>query len=269
MNTNEIELPPLPAGYALEVASAMRNYARAAIEPYAKRVAEMEAARIAYASEFPPNEDGDPDVGSIHENIRKLKADRQRRGEPAEQQIDGWRLMPCEPTLAMLDSADEAIRDFPMPVSRYETPLSPKTAYYRAMLAAAPTPPAQQQASGNAGELSSDLLGRVADALGRFVSDEGWSQADMDLSDEFAAALAAQASGQDREDAVRLDWLEARSHASSYATQIRLLRDPAINSGVNRIEVRTGVGSGMWERTTEGRSLREAIDHARRIEENK
>lgn len=33
MNTHDkIELPPLPAGYTLEFASAMRNYARSAIE---------------------------------------------------------------------------------------------------------------------------------------------------------------------------------------------------------------------------------------------
>lgn len=39
-----------------------------------RRIAELEAARRAYASEFPLTEDGEPDVGSIHANIRKLKA---------------------------------------------------------------------------------------------------------------------------------------------------------------------------------------------------
>ncbi len=38
------------------------------------RIAEMEAARIAYASEFPLSGNGEPDVGSIHQNIRALKA---------------------------------------------------------------------------------------------------------------------------------------------------------------------------------------------------
>lgn len=33
----------------------------------------LKAARIAYASEFPPNADGEPDVGNIHANIRLLK----------------------------------------------------------------------------------------------------------------------------------------------------------------------------------------------------
>lgn len=37
------------------------------------RIAELEAARRAYASEF-PLKDGQPDVGSIHANIRILKA---------------------------------------------------------------------------------------------------------------------------------------------------------------------------------------------------
>lgn len=37
------------------------------------RVSELEAARIAYASEFPLTKDGDPDVGIIHQNIRALK----------------------------------------------------------------------------------------------------------------------------------------------------------------------------------------------------
>lgn len=111
MNTHDrIELPPLPQGYCaneirqnyarqIYLENHVKAYARAAIEPYVKRIAELEAARIAYASEFAPDEDGNPDVGSIHENIRKLKADlkdserndsgkgnendhRKRRGEP-------------------------------------------------------------------------------------------------------------------------------------------------------------------------------------------
>ncbi|MFA7667774.1 MAG: hypothetical protein WCX93_00310 [Burkholderiaceae bacterium] len=50
-------------------------------------------------------------------------------------------------------------------------------------------------------QMTTDLLERVSDALGRFVSDEGWTQADMDLCDEFSAALAVLSSVQDREDA--------------------------------------------------------------------
>lgn len=38
-----------------------------------ERISELEAARHAYASEFEPGPDGDPDVGSIHQNIRNLK----------------------------------------------------------------------------------------------------------------------------------------------------------------------------------------------------
>lgn len=35
---------------------------------------ELRAAMIAYALEFAPDKDGNPDTGSIHENIRKMKA---------------------------------------------------------------------------------------------------------------------------------------------------------------------------------------------------
>jgi len=35
---------------------------------------ELMAARCAYATEFALNEEGQPDVGSIHQNIRVLKA---------------------------------------------------------------------------------------------------------------------------------------------------------------------------------------------------
>lgn len=38
----------------------------------------LNAARIAYASEFPPNADGEADVGSIHQNIRAMRKDADR-----------------------------------------------------------------------------------------------------------------------------------------------------------------------------------------------
>jgi hypothetical protein len=40
------------------------------------QVAGFEAARFAYASEFPLDEEGFPDKGSIHQNIRELKKQR-------------------------------------------------------------------------------------------------------------------------------------------------------------------------------------------------
>lgn len=43
-----------------------------------KRISGLEAARIAYASEFPADSDGNPDVGSIHQNIRRLQGDAER-----------------------------------------------------------------------------------------------------------------------------------------------------------------------------------------------
>jgi hypothetical protein len=48
------------------------------LEQQAARIAELEAARIAYASEFPPDAEGLPDVGSIHANIRAMKRDAER-----------------------------------------------------------------------------------------------------------------------------------------------------------------------------------------------
>lgn len=85
MNTHDIDIElPLPAPpkigflnyvkHGKKIERYGQDCMHAAIEPYAKRIAELEAARIAYASEFAPDEDGNPDVGSIHENIRKLKA---------------------------------------------------------------------------------------------------------------------------------------------------------------------------------------------------
>lgn len=37
---------------------------------------ELKAARLAYASEFPRDVNGELDTGNIHRNIRDLKADR-------------------------------------------------------------------------------------------------------------------------------------------------------------------------------------------------
>ena len=48
---------------------------QAEIDELRANLAEHKAARIAYASEFPLDADGEPDVGNIHANIRKLKKD--------------------------------------------------------------------------------------------------------------------------------------------------------------------------------------------------
>lgn len=73
--TDKIELPPLPAGYALEVAAAMRNYARAAIEADRKRIlTRIRNRQIAGAM--------------LTEEVREIvaegmtKLDDQSRGEP-------------------------------------------------------------------------------------------------------------------------------------------------------------------------------------------
>jgi hypothetical protein len=55
---------------ALDAAMAVLRQ-RLSLDASQARVAELEAARFSYAKEFPGS--GDPDVRSIHENIRKLK----------------------------------------------------------------------------------------------------------------------------------------------------------------------------------------------------
>ena len=61
------------------------------------RIAELEAARIAYAREFPVNADGDPDVGSIHANIRALKAELAAAKAPAPIPSNSGELDPSTP----------------------------------------------------------------------------------------------------------------------------------------------------------------------------
>jgi hypothetical protein len=65
-----------------------RNDYAPALLAAAKRAQELEAARRAYASEFATDADGEPDMGSIHENIRKLKAQNQALREVLESLID-------------------------------------------------------------------------------------------------------------------------------------------------------------------------------------
>lgn len=45
------------------------------LKDMADELSGLRAARMAYANEFPLNDEGEPDVGSIHENIRKLKTE--------------------------------------------------------------------------------------------------------------------------------------------------------------------------------------------------
>lgn len=51
------------------------NEAADAIEAQAREIEGLQAARRAYASEFPLDSEGEPNVGSIHQNIRAMKAE--------------------------------------------------------------------------------------------------------------------------------------------------------------------------------------------------
>lgn len=66
-----------------------------------------------------------------------------------------------------------------------------------------------------------------------------------------------------REDAERLNAIEGILNLNGYHIEIQKVRDPAIDSGMNRIQVRTGVNSGPHSRTFEAHSLRTAIDKTR------
>lgn len=66
----DVELLPLPSGNVAHLIAAQA----AEIEALRAEVSGLRAARIAYANEFPATEDGDPDTGNIHANIRALKA---------------------------------------------------------------------------------------------------------------------------------------------------------------------------------------------------
>lgn len=61
-----------PASWVIDAVAEARANADELVEQRAGRLSELEAARHAYASEFPLNADGEPDVGNIHQNIRAL-----------------------------------------------------------------------------------------------------------------------------------------------------------------------------------------------------
>lgn len=78
----------------------------------AARIAELEAARIAYASEFDPDENGDPDVGSIHANIRKLKAQLESIGAGGVEPLRKQAAAPQEEAIAEIVSASHDQAEF-------------------------------------------------------------------------------------------------------------------------------------------------------------
>lgn len=105
--------------------SALADLAQAA---QADRIAELEAALFAYASEFEPNSDGDPDVGSIHKNIRAMKAKLASIGAGGVQALSA------------------APAGF-VPVAAFDRLHAHAESLAARLLAASPTPPAEQQAA--------------------------------------------------------------------------------------------------------------------------
>lgn len=91
----DVELLPLPDWMEClgEISAAnIRDYARANVEHHTAalraEVSGLRAARIAYANEFPATEDGDPDTGNIHANIRALKARADDLAEALRELVD-------------------------------------------------------------------------------------------------------------------------------------------------------------------------------------
>lgn len=68
----------------------------AEMERLRERVGRLEAARRAYASEF-ALKDGEPDVGSIHENIRKLREENERLRDQRKALFDAAQMALGEP----------------------------------------------------------------------------------------------------------------------------------------------------------------------------
>src|SRR5690606_29180302 len=70
---------PMGCGERIDTVKYVRGDAYKALQAECEKLkSELDshkAARLAYASEFPLDGDGNPDVGSIHQNIRTLKAE--------------------------------------------------------------------------------------------------------------------------------------------------------------------------------------------------
>jgi len=74
------------AGYAFTLRIDFNKLSSALAAVTAERDG-LAAARMAYANEFAPDENGDPDVGNVHANIRALKAERDRLRDAAGKAI--------------------------------------------------------------------------------------------------------------------------------------------------------------------------------------
>lgn len=69
-------------------------------------VGQYKAARIGYASEFPVNAEGLPDVENIHRNIRNMKFMRDEQLEALKACLEkGSRWHPCDPVVIQAKSA--------------------------------------------------------------------------------------------------------------------------------------------------------------------
>ena len=63
-------------------------------------------------------------------------------------------------------------------------------------------------------------------------------------------------------DAERIDGLARFVSGSSYGVYLQVVRHPSVNAGMNRFVANIGVGSGVWQKSYEGSTLRSTIDAA-------
>ena len=81
------------------------QHSRIDTRQYLRERDELQAARKAYASEF-PNVGGEPDVGGIHANIRKLKTERDTLRSAVK-----WAQKVINPCTTVYDIVTSALHD--------------------------------------------------------------------------------------------------------------------------------------------------------------
>jgi len=98
MPTHQLESSPASKGAdAIDTLLDECALLRSRVNALSDLVDSLLAARRACASEFPPDAEGEPDEGRIHENIRKLKAALEAAAADKREMIDLLKQIPQTP----------------------------------------------------------------------------------------------------------------------------------------------------------------------------
>lgn len=92
--SNEINLPPIPAGYATEVCAAMRNYARSAVEAHQRQQWRNPDTAPKDSSFVLVSAFGEVWMGAFHNGGWIISNPRSTMGDV---DIDGWQPLPPPP----------------------------------------------------------------------------------------------------------------------------------------------------------------------------